>query len=374
MGSFVTFYSMYDSYYLKSRLIHFILFFSVFTMAYTCEQCDASFPKLNQLLQHRRAMNHWKHRCESCCLKFRELFMGLTKKDGHGGIDPFEKCVTIASACNLVYRTNFLEHESIAIIPSQGYRPEEKQSIMAYKWLSYLAQEKQINIQHGRNMGEKHIGPYKVDGYYEQGDNKIVLEFHGCFWHGCPKCFSKTTLNPVNDKNMGELYARTMEKKQFIEQNGYSYVSIWECDFKRDMEKDEDMKEYVDSLEIVSPLEPRDAFFGGRTEAFKLYEEASENKKIKYYDVTSLYPWVNKTGKIPLGHPEIITENFKDITCYEGLIKCKVLPPQGLHIPVLPAKCNGKLYAEHVQKTTSKVRVYTVTQRGHLLVPGSPMK
>ena len=26
-----------------------------------------------------------------CCLKFRDLFMGLTKKDGHGGIDPFEK-------------------------------------------------------------------------------------------------------------------------------------------------------------------------------------------------------------------------------------------------------------------------------------------
>ena len=66
-----------------------------------------------------------------CCLKFTDLFMGLTKKDGHGGIDPFEKCITIASACNLVFRTNFLEHESIAIIPPHGYRPEEKQSVMA---------------------------------------------------------------------------------------------------------------------------------------------------------------------------------------------------------------------------------------------------
>lgn len=74
-----------------------------------------------------------------CYLKFRELFMDLTKKDGHGSIDPFEKCVTIASACNLVYRTNFLEHESKAIITPHGYQPEEKQSVMAYKWMSYIS-------------------------------------------------------------------------------------------------------------------------------------------------------------------------------------------------------------------------------------------
>ena len=61
------------------------------------------------------------------------------------------------------------------------------------------------------------------------------------------------------------------------------------------------------------------------------------------YDVTSLYPFVNKTGKIPLGHPEIITEKFDSIDNNEGLIKCKILPPKELYIPVLPARCNGKL-------------------------------
>ena len=142
---------------------------------------------------------------------------------------------------------------------------------------------------------------------------------------------------------MHDLYARTMEKKQFIEAQGYTYVCKWECDFKREMENDPDMKHYVDSLAIISPLEPREAIFGGRTEAFKLYEEATDDKHIKYYNVTSLYPWVNKTGKVPMGHPQIITDNFKDVSQYEGLIKCKVLPPRGLHFPVLPAKCNGKL-------------------------------
>jgi hypothetical protein len=31
-------------------------------------------------------------------------------------IDLFEKCLTIVSTCNLVYRTNYLEENTIAII------------------------------------------------------------------------------------------------------------------------------------------------------------------------------------------------------------------------------------------------------------------
>lgn len=88
------------------------------------------------------------------------------KKSDDKGIYPLENCITIAPACHLVYRTNFLEHESIAIIPSHGYRLEEKQSQMAYQWLSYMSHKTGINIQHGRNYGEKHVGSYKIDGYY----------------------------------------------------------------------------------------------------------------------------------------------------------------------------------------------------------------
>ncbi|XP_052778720.1 uncharacterized protein LOC128216186 [Mya arenaria] len=279
-----------------------------------------------------------------CCLKFRKLFQEITQKDEVLGIDPFEKCLTIASACNLVFRRNFLEHESIGIIPTHGYRPEEKQSVLAYKWLAYLAHQKDMYIQHGRNVGEKQIGPYKVDGYYETEEGeKVVLEMNGCFWHGCNRCFKSNTVNSVNDMTMGDLYARTMDKQQYIESLGYTYVSKWECDFKKEIQDVPGLQEFIKYVNIVTPLEPRDAFYGGRTEGFKLYEEASKDQEINYYDVTSLYPYVNKTGKIPLGHPEIVTENFKDITKYEGLIKCKIVPPRGLYLPVLPMKSYGKL-------------------------------
>lgn len=95
---------------------------------------------------------------------------------------------------------------------------------MEYQWLPYLALKKGIYIQHGRNKGEKTIGPYKVDGYYEHKGQRNVLEFHGCFWHGCPKCYSQST---VNEMPMSYLYAMATEKKHFIESEGYSYMAVW---------------------------------------------------------------------------------------------------------------------------------------------------
>ena len=149
-------------------------------------------------------------------------------------------------------------------------------------------------------------------------------------------------MNNVNGESMEDLHQRTLDKQEYLQREGYRYVCKWECDFDREIKENPLVKEFMESIEMVTPLEPRDAFYGGRTEAFTLYQEAGE-QQIDYYDVTSLYPFVNKTGKIPLGHPTIITENFKNVESYEGLIKCKILPPRGLYVPVLPSKINGKL-------------------------------
>ena len=59
-------------------------------------------------------------------------------------------------------------------------------------------------------------------------------------------------------------------------------------------------------------------------------------------DFTSLYPWVNKYAKYPIGHPTRYVGN--DIPSrVEGLLKCKVLPPKDLYLPLLPYRARHKL-------------------------------
>ena len=110
-----------------------------------------------------------------CCMEFREMLRAKTD------IDPFEKCLTIASYCHEVYRTNFLKKDSIAVF-QHDRQLKMKQSNMAVKWLSYEMASKDIHIQHVRNGGEKRVGKYSLDGYCEE--NHTAYEFQGCFWHG----------------------------------------------------------------------------------------------------------------------------------------------------------------------------------------------
>ena len=42
-----------------------------------------------------------------CCMECRAMFRSVTD------IDPFEKCLTIVSACNLVFRKKFLRESTI---------------------------------------------------------------------------------------------------------------------------------------------------------------------------------------------------------------------------------------------------------------------
>jgi G:T-mismatch repair DNA endonuclease (very short patch repair protein) len=89
------------------------------------------------------------------------------------------------------------------------------------------------------------------------------MEYHGCFWHGCPKWYKKHTFSTVNKLSMADLYYQTMEKKLHIEKQGFTYSCKWECEFDKEIRVDINIKRCVESIDIVTPLEPRDAFSGG---------------------------------------------------------------------------------------------------------------
>ena len=277
------------------------------------------------------------------CLLYRKLFMEITKKnDSDCGIDPFLKCVTLPAACHLLYRRNFMVPKSIALIADYGFDPTQNYSRKQMLWLKYTSFKNNITIQHFFNNLEKKIGPYPVDGYCKESDT--VFEFQGCFMHGCNKCFNAKSYNPLKRQSMGYLYKVCQERTRFIKNIVKQFVEIWEHDWDEMVVDNVEVKEFCKSVDIRPSLKPREALFGGRTNAAKLYHICSEDEKIKYYDFTSLYPFVQKTGAYPYGTPSIITEVFDtNIDNYFGLIQCKILPPRKLRFPVLPTRIDGKL-------------------------------
>ena len=153
-----------------------------------------------------------------CCLEFRELFREIND------VDPFPHCLTIASACNLVFRKTFLKENTIAVIPPCGYKPENKQSVIALKMLAWIAQRDNIAIRHARNHGEQRIGKYPVDSY--NAELNTVWEIQGCMWHGCTKCYARDTVNPVDHLTMQDLRQRTLEKVQILKDTGCKVIEI----------------------------------------------------------------------------------------------------------------------------------------------------
>ena len=129
---------------------------------------------------------------------------------------------------------------------------------------------------------------------------------------------------------------------------------MWGCKWDEMKNIDANVRQKFENHPLLSKItiNQRDALSGGRTENIVLKYIAKDNEKIKYYDVTSLYPFICKTAAFPILHPKIyvgkecdqLTEsdnqNLKNV---QGLIKCKILPPQNLFLPVLGQKFNGRL-------------------------------
>ena len=102
-----------------------------------------------------------------------------------------------------------------------------------------------------------------------------------------------------------ELYQATLNKRMALLRAGYTIIEMWECQWDRLVDNEPAISQFLRSFDLVPPLEPRETFFGGRRGAVALHAVASEGEEIRYVDVTSLYPWVNKNFPYPIGHPLI---------------------------------------------------------------------
>lgn len=213
------------------------------------------------------------------CLRFRSIFLEETDTD------PFQY-ITIAATVMSIYRHKFLKPNTIAIVPKHLYRGIEKMySKDSIRWLEFVAYVNKTEIKHAENSGEhvirdeEHGKKYFVDGY--DSINKIVYEYYGCVFHSHNKCFDPSAPNPFRSNvNNQQIYEQTLKREQRIRELGYEVRFMWECDF-RELSQTRAFRNFIGTHELVGNLYPRDSFFGGRTNGFKLSYSCTPGEKIR---------------------------------------------------------------------------------------------
>ncbi|XP_022791504.1 uncharacterized protein LOC111330816 [Stylophora pistillata] len=231
-----------------------------------------------------------------------------------------------------------------AIEPENGWEgATPNHSHVALEWLTWTERSLGTRIQYARQGGEYSIPHgsrvYTVDGYDAQ--SRTAYEFHGCLFHGCRDWYPQRNQIAFASAglNVEALRRQTVQKTATLQRLGYAVVEMWQCQWEKQKKSDPDLRHFIQSVTFTTPLQPREAFFGGRTGATTLYHgiDPTQGEQIRYVDVTSEYPWVNKYGEYPIGHPNIYLEPAnQDPHAYFGLVKVSVLLPTHLCNPVLP--------------------------------------
>ena len=183
------------------------------------------------------------------------------------------------------------------------------QSTEAVRWLVWEEKERTFQIKHASNGKEGIVrGNLKVGGFYKNEDTgeEHVWEYQGCFYHGCRSCFRINREKALHNdpfNTMNTRYENTMVKLKKLKELGFVVHVMWGCKWRRTMKNNENIAEYLKKHPMCrkDPINPRDALYGGRTNAVKLHYKVKKGEKIKYLDVCSLYPYCCKVKKIPRG-------------------------------------------------------------------------
>ena len=122
------------------------------------------------------------------------------------------------------------------------FRPQQAQPFgqMAVQWLTWESAKNGCAIRQV-NGREKRIGKLPVDGWCAEA--RTAYQFHGCFFHGCPKCYDQTETNSLNGKTMAALLEKTCCNTVYLRRH-VEVVEMWECEWK-EIRKEPDVKSFL---------------------------------------------------------------------------------------------------------------------------------
>nr|CAD2199872.1 unnamed protein product [Meloidogyne enterolobii] len=302
-------------------------------------------------------------------LRFRQLIGQHAQR-----LDPFLEASTIAGLALTTMRRCFLPENWLVHSPEGGYLRGRRASAESQRYIRLFEQqnpEAAGKVQHAQwAMGEAHVEDcgYRLDGLWQRSppQRPLAIEYMGCYFHGCPRCFPRRDQRLAAGRTAEELYERTQQRLWELEhQHGFELHVIWGHEMMEKLKNNAKLRRLWIEIDCVRPLDPReDCLRGGRTEPFKLHHFCGADEEIIYIDIVSLYPYVMKSRPFPIGHPNVLTREtlldssnnnnnnrlpwtIPEHNIYKGLLLVRVQPPTclpGNLPPLLPYRTfDGRL-------------------------------
>ena len=114
----------------------------------------------------------------------------------------------------------------------KAFYPSHQASKESLRWLEQEAKRWKIRIHHAMSGhgGERWIERAPVDGY--NPETKTVFQYHGCYWHGCRKCYpnDRDRIIDRNEKMREDLFKATKRRTGYLRKAGYHVVEAWACE------------------------------------------------------------------------------------------------------------------------------------------------
>ena len=121
--------------------------------------------------------------------------------------------------------------EAPATAYEKAFYPKHQASKESIQWLEYVAKHWKIPIHHAMSGhgGERWIEKRPVDGYNHE--KKLVFQYHGCYWHGCPKCYhDRDKIIERGDRTREDLFQATNRRTAYLKKAGYRVIECWACE------------------------------------------------------------------------------------------------------------------------------------------------
>ena len=306
------------------------------------------------------------------CLAFRQLFLAMA-----GSVD--------ATEAGAAWKATAVDPLQYMTLPQVGlqvflsglqvrvahfpHRIDWRLDKEAYMWMESLAEEHgtgrtDLVVRHrGHSSDRLRFTVRGAEGQDVHGwlrreagappEEDVALVYLECRDHGCPDCLTdREAVHPILNQTYEEVRAwsqRWLARLREELGGAHRVMTMRSCDWARRCEDEREAGNYglVRRWQDAGvPLSWNDYFMGGEVDVKAAYCKAPPGWHIEHVDVTSMYPWVCVAKMLPTGHPTVLWDHAVDLArlrpdhpdAYFGIVRCRVMPPDNLVVPVLPSK------------------------------------